>query len=88
LEKYLAMGFRTVICTDISKDGKLQGPSFELYKEIMASFPTMRLVASGGITTAGDLQELKNSGIFGAIVGKAIYEGHIQLSEIQPFIFE
>lgn len=86
LEKYLQMGFRTVICTDISKDGKLQGPSFGLYEELMASFPEMQLVASGGITTVRDLQELQVAGLFGAIVGKALYEGHIRLDEITALI--
>lgn len=86
LENYLQMGFKTVICTDISKDGKLQGPSFGLYEELLSSFPSMHLIASGGITTLQDLHALKDAGLFGAIVGKALYEGRIHLDEIESFI--
>jgi phosphoribosylformimino-5-aminoimidazole carboxamide ribotide isomerase len=86
LSSYLQMGYQHVICTDISKDGKLQGPSTDLYHEIIAAFPAIRLIASGGITTAADLEALKRIGTSGAIIGKAIYEGYIQLSELQSFI--
>lgn len=83
LESYISKGIQYVICTDISKDGLLQGTATELYKEIIAKFPTLKLIASGGVSCVEDLTELKNAGLYGAIVGKAIYEGRIKLNEIK-----
>ncbi len=74
-----------VFCTDISKDGMLQGPSTELYKEIIAAIPKIQLVASGGVSSLKDLEELKETGLAGAIVGKAFYEGKITLKELAEF---
>jgi phosphoribosylformimino-5-aminoimidazole carboxamide ribotide isomerase len=82
LQRYLEMGFRKVICTDISKDGLLQGPSTELYKKLILSFPDLQLIASGGVTTVDDVRKMKEIGAFGAIIGKAIYEGTLDLDEI------
>lgn len=76
-----------VICTDISKDGMLQGPSLDLYKEIISS-TDVSLIASGGISSIDDLKSLKEIGCEGAIIGKALYEGKISLSELQKYIIE
>ena len=84
---YKSKGIEYVICTDISKDGMLQGPSFDLYKEILAN-TDVKLIASGGITTIADLAKLKTIGCEGAIIGKAIYEGFISLKELCDFIIK
>lgn len=81
IKDYQQKGIRDVVCTDISKDGMLAGPSFELYKEIMAGC-TINLIASGGVTTIDDLIALKAMGCTGAIIGKAIYEGTITLKQL------
>jgi phosphoribosylformimino-5-aminoimidazole carboxamide ribotide isomerase len=72
-------------CTDIAKDGLLQGPSFELYKKLIARFPIKKLIASGGVSCYEDLVELKSIGCSGAIVGKAYYEGKISLKQLSTF---
>ena len=82
LESYLAHGLRYVICTDISKDGLLQGPATALYQEIQDHFPDIRLIASGGVSGLKDLETLQQTNCYGAIVGKAIYEGKLSLTEI------
>jgi phosphoribosylformimino-5-aminoimidazole carboxamide ribotide isomerase len=82
LKRYLKMGFLYVICTDISKDGLLQGPSFDLYRKLRTEFPDMQLIASGGVTQSDDLSSLREMGVYGAIVGKAIYEGKISTDEL------
>lgn len=83
LEHYLEKGLRHVICTDVSKDGALQGPSTELYIKILDRFPTIKLIASGGVSNLYDLEELDKIGVYGAIIGKAIYEKRISLSELK-----
>ena len=82
LKKMLDIGIETVFCTDISKDGMMEGPSLILYKEIMRRFPTLNLIASGGVSTKEDLVLLNEAGCKGAIVGKAFYEGAITLDEL------
>lgn len=82
LESYLQQGISHCICTDVSKDGLLQGPSFELYGRIMSTFPSLKLIASGGVSSLNDLQKLRDMGLYGAIVGKAFYEGRISLDEL------
>lgn len=79
---YLNKGIRQVICTDISKDGMLQGPSTELYQELL-ELDKLQLIASGGVSTLEDLGRLKEIGCEGAIIGKAIYEGTITLKQLQ-----
>lgn len=74
---------QNIFCTDIAKDGRLSGPSLSLYKKIMHRFPKLGLTASGGISTIKDLEDLKSIGCHGAIIGKAIYENKIRLSEIK-----
>ncbi len=79
-------GINRLFCTDISKDGMLQGPAIELYKEILTEFPSLQLIASGGISGYDDLLVLKETGCSGAIVGKAVYEGKISLKQIGDFL--
>ncbi|NQW27063.1 MAG: 1-(5-phosphoribosyl)-5-[(5-phosphoribosylamino)methylideneamino]imidazole-4-carboxamide isomerase [Flammeovirgaceae bacterium] len=82
---YLAQGIQYVICTDITKDGMMQGPSFDLYKSILINYPGIKLIASGGVTTIMDLEKLRDMGMHGAIIGKAIYEGTITLDQLSKF---
>lgn len=85
IDDYLQVGFNHFFCTDITKDGKLMGPSLELYKSMIDTFPSLNLVASGGVSNLEDLQALKDIGCKGAIVGKAIYEGKITLDKLSAF---
>ena len=80
--KMIALGAKNIFCTDISKDGVMQGPSVELYKKIIAEHPEIHLIASGGVSTIDDVKQLKEIGCSGAIIGKAIYEGLITLKEL------
>jgi phosphoribosylformimino-5-aminoimidazole carboxamide ribotide isomerase len=82
---YLTKGIQYVISTDIAKDGMLEGPSFGLYKEILEKVEPIHLIASGGISCLDDLQKLKEQGLEGAIIGKAIYENKITLKELMAF---
>lgn len=86
LEGYIKKGIGKVICTDISKDGMLQGPSTDLYKKILESFPGLYLVASGGISSVQDLETLADAGLPAVIFGKAIYEGRISLKDLSVFL--
>ena len=83
---YLAAGGHTFICTDVSKDGLLQGPSLATYQALRAQFPAARFIASGGVTTVADLEALAAAGLHGAIVGKALYEGTIALTDLRTFL--
>ncbi len=85
IQSYQSVGLKDVICTDISKDGMLEGPSVELYKEIMNQ-SKVALIASGGISSIQDLDVLKEIGCSGAIIGKALYEGKISLKKLQKFL--
>lgn len=82
IDDYHRSGIRYVVCTDIAKDGMLQGPSTELYQRILAANKHVNLIASGGVSSIQDLRELKSAGLEAAIVGKAIYEGRITLKEL------
>ena len=86
IHDYQQQGVRYVICTDVAKDGLLQGPSLTLYQEIRSHSPWAQLIASGGITTVGDLRALQQLGMHGAIIGKALYEGHLTLSDLTEFL--
>jgi len=93
IQNYEKEGIRYVICTDISKDGMLQGPSFELYKKILketavtsSGVEKIKLIASGGISTFEELPKLAEMGCEGTIVGKAIYENRISMKEIENFV--
>jgi len=83
---YFAKGIQKVISTDISRDGMLSGPSFELYSEIMEKLPEIEIIASGGIASMDDILKLDEMGVPGVITGKAIYENRITLKEIEKFI--
>ncbi len=88
LKEYIDKGVTQTICTDISKDGMLEGPSTDLYKEILAEFPDLYLIASGGVSSMKDIDELEEAGIPAVIFGKAIYEGRIGMDEIGRKISE
>ena len=77
---------KQIFCTDISKDGKLEGPSIELYKSIIAKFPELHFIASGGVSSIKDLEGLQSIGCKAAILGKAIYEGRIKISDLKIFL--
>lgn len=85
LDTFTNQGIEHVICTDISKDGMMEGSSVILYEEIMNRFPELKLIASGGVSSMKEILNLQNLAIHGAIVGKAIYEGQISLNEIADF---
>jgi len=85
IKLYIDKGVKQIFCTDIKKDGKLQGPSIDLYQKIMEKFPDLRLIASGGVSSLDDLIELEEIGCTAAIVGKAIYENKITISELANF---
>ena len=86
LEYHISRGIKYVIPTDISKDGMLKGPSIETYKNILKSYKDIYLIASGGISSIKDLEDLKEAGCEGAILGKAIYENKIELKSLMNFI--
>lgn len=86
IQNYQKDGISYVICTDIAKDGMLEGPSFELYKEILTSCENVKLIASGGISTFDELPKLAELSCEGTIIGKAIYEGRISLKQLENFI--
>ena len=85
MKSYIDKGVKQIFCTDIKKDGKLQGPSIELYQKIIEQFPALHLIASGGVSSLDDLIELEEIGCSAAIVGKAIYENKITISELASF---
>ena len=82
LKRYIDMGVKNVLCTEISKDGTLSGPAIELYKEVMAEYPSLHLIASGGVSSMDDIVRLNDAGIPAVVFGKAIYEGKINLNEL------
>ena len=86
LDDYIAKGIQKVICTDISCDGMLAGPSTELYKEILAAHPSLYLIASGGVSCIDDIVALQEAGVPAVIFGKALYEGHITLADLREFL--
>lgn len=85
IEQHIGKGLKQAFCTDISKDGLLQGPAIDLYRKIIERFPGLKFIASGGITSIDDLMELKETGCKGAIIGKAIYEGKINIHDLKHF---
>ena len=82
LKKYVDAGVSNVLCTEISKDGTLQGPAIELYKEIMAAYPDLHLIASGGVSCNEDIEALETAGIPAVVFGKAFYEGKIDIDKL------
>lgn len=85
LEDYLAQGIQTVICTDIQKDGLLQGVSLDLYLNIQQKFPKLQLIASGGVAGMEDIEKLAQNQTYGVIIGKALYEGKISLDMLKTY---
>ncbi|MFC5683504.1 1-(5-phosphoribosyl)-5-[(5-phosphoribosylamino)methylideneamino]imidazole-4-carboxamide isomerase [Flavobacterium sp. MAHUQ-51] len=86
IQNYQSKGIEYVICTDIAKDGMLQGPSFDLYAKILSQAKGLKLIASGGISTFDELPKLAEIGCEGTIIGKAIYEGRITLKQLEQYI--
>ena len=82
LKKYIDAGVKNVLCTEISKDGTLAGPAIGLYKDIMAAYPQLHLIASGGVSSIDDIKALDKAGIPAVVFGKAIYEGRIDLNAL------
>jgi phosphoribosylformimino-5-aminoimidazole carboxamide ribotide isomerase len=82
IEKYMEHGVKQLFCTDVSKDGKLEGPATDLYKNIIDKFPGLHFIASGGVSSVKDLIDLEKAGCKGAIVGKAIYENRISITDL------
>ena len=85
IQSYRTKGIQQIFCTDIQKDGKLEGPSLTLYQKIIKQFPTLQLIASGGVSSLEDLQALEKVGCSAAIIGKAIYENKITLSALAQY---
>ena len=85
LQKYIEAGVKTVLCTEISKDGTLQGPAIELYKRVMEKYPQLHLIASGGVACMDDIKALEAAGIPAVVFGKAIYEGRIDLKKLMDW---
>lgn len=88
IQNFEKAGIKYVICTDISKDGMLEGPSFELYHEILSETENIKLIASGGISEFDELPKLAELGCEGVIIGKAIYENRISLKQLEKYILE
>lgn len=88
LDKYIQKGVQKVLCTEISKDGTLQGPATALYREIITQYPQCHLIASGGVSSMNDLKELDQAGIPAVVFGKAIYEGRIALKDLALWMEE
>jgi phosphoribosylformimino-5-aminoimidazole carboxamide ribotide isomerase len=86
LDNYVHKGIERVLCTDISRDGMLEGPNIELYKEIMAKHSNLYLIASGGVSSIADIEALDKAGIPAVVFGKAFYEGRITMKEIYDYL--
>ena len=82
LKQYVERGVRNVLCTEIAKDGTLQGPATELYKDIMSAYPHLHLIASGGVSNNADIKDLEDNGIPAVVFGKAFYEGKIDIKKL------
>ena len=85
-ESYEVKGVKYVLCTDISRDGMLQGTAVDLYGSLVDKFPSMKIIASGGVTHVSEIDELVNKGVDGVIIGKAIYEGKITMKELEKYV--
>ena len=86
LKHYTENGIKQVLCTDINRDGLLQGPSIELYQKILEEFPGLYLMASGGVSSLDDIYQLEESKVSSVVLGKAIYERKISLKELEQFV--
>ena len=88
LDSYIQKGIDKVICTDIAKDGMLEGPSIDLYKKILSKHKDLYLIASGGVSSMEDIAALESAGLPAVIFGKAIYEGRISLKQLESSIIQ
>ena len=86
LEEYNNKGVLYVLCTDIGKDGMLQGTSIELYKKLCREFPSLKIIASGGVSNISEIEELKKIGVYGVVIGKALYEEKILIKDLHKFL--
>ncbi len=86
IEEYMEVGLQYTITTDVAKDGMLQGPSFDLYKEMIEKYPKLKIIASGGVSNISDVEMLCEMGLDGIIIGKAIYEETIKLGDLKTFL--
>ena len=86
IQKYREQGIEKVICTDISRDGMLEGPAVDLYQEILEAVPEIYLIASGGVSSIADIEKLAEANVPAVIFGKALYEGRITLKELEQFV--
>lgn len=86
LEQNIQQGLQQAFCTDISRDGLLQGPATDLYAKLVQHFPQLSIIASGGVSSEADLSRLKEVGCYGVIVGKAIYEGRITVTDLKRYL--
>ena len=82
LQRYMEVGIKNVLCTEISKDGTLEGPAIDLYKKVIETYPQLHLIASGGVSSIDDIKALEAAGIPAVVFGKAIYEGKIDLKDL------
>jgi phosphoribosylformimino-5-aminoimidazole carboxamide ribotide isomerase len=86
ISAYISKGIKNIFCTDISRDGLLQGTAVDLYKKILIAFPQLNLIASGGVASIADVEILETAGCSGVIIGKALYEGKIQMTELKKYL--
>ena len=86
MDKYMAAGARNFLCTDISRDGTLEGPNMDLYRECATRYPKSRVIASGGISAAHELPELAATGVTSVVTGKALLDGRLTIEEIEQFL--
>jgi len=86
VQQWVEKGAKYTISTDVAKDGLLQGPSFDLYKNLQEHCPELNIIASGGVSNIGDIERLAEMNLFGVIVGKAIYEGRVKLAELTRWV--
>lgn len=87
IDRYAAKDVQQFFCTDIAKDGMMQGPSLQLYKKLLAKHNNIQLIASGGVRNTADIEALQQIGMHGVIIGKAFYEGQIRLTDLKQFLF-
>jgi phosphoribosylformimino-5-aminoimidazole carboxamide ribotide isomerase len=86
MDTYMQAGVKNFLCTDISRDGTLEGPNLELYKECAERYPKSRVIASGGVSSAADLPLLAATGVTSVVTGKALLDGRLTLEEIEQFL--
>ena len=86
IEDFVRRGIKQIFCTDVAKDGLLEGTSIDLYQKILGKFPGLHLIASGGVTAINDIEALEAISCAGVIIGKALYEGRIRLGELKKFL--